>query len=418
MSETDLRPPFLPADDDPAWEVVREPGLSLPQAAYTDPEVYRADLERIFHAGWLFATHSCEVRDPGQYVTVTVGRESVIVVRDRSGELRAHHNVCAHRGSRITTDERGCAKLLVCPYHQWTYDLDGRLRSARLMGEDFARAEHRLVPVAVREVAGLVFLCLADDPPPIDRFVADLVPQLGPHRLDATRVLARDHYRVRANWKTLVENNRECYHCRGNHPEFSLSNFEYGTHGDVRVDPRYDAAVDAAHRRWESLGLAPREVSFPGGSWYRISRLPLRPGFVTESLDGRPVAPLLGDLTDPDVGSLRLVGLPNLWAHANGDYAMTTRLTPVDAATTDVEVTFLVRDDAPADLDPDAVAAVWRATSEQDWELCENNAAGIASRGYRPGPLSTVIEGSVGAFLDWYVEAMFRPGGRSRRRAG
>ena len=407
MSETALRPTSRPGEEDPALRILREDGFALPQAAYTDREVFRADLERIFFTGWLFATHSCEVREPGRYVTFSVGAESVIIVRDSDGVLRAHYNVCAHRGSRITTDREGCARVLVCPYHQWTYGLDGHLRAARLMGENFARDEHRLAPVAVRETAGLVFVCLAPDPPAFDGFADALGPQLRPHRLDATRLAARDTYRVQANWKTLVENNRECYHCRGSHPEFSLSNFDYGTHGDLRTDPRYDDALADSYRHWESLGLAPAEVSFPGGSWYRISRLPLRAGFLTESLDGRPVAPLLGDLTDPDVGSLRLVGLPNLWAHANCDYAVTTRLTPVDTTTTDVDVSFLVRDDAPdVDIDIDAIAAVWRATSEQDWKLCENNAAGIASRGYRPGPLSPVIESSVGGFLDWYIGAM------------
>ena len=384
------------------------PGWSLPQAAYTDPAVFAADLERVFYRGWLFAGHTAELREPGEYVRVGVGSESVLVVRDHDGTLRAHHDVCAHRGSRLALDDRGCARAFVCPYHQWTYGLDGRLRSARLMGEGFPREHHRLVPVAVREVAGLVFVCLADDPPDFAGFADALAPQLAPHGLADTRVAARHHYRVRANWKTLVENNRECYHCRGSHPEFSLSNFEHGTHGDVRPDPRYETALAAARERWERQGLAPREVSFPGGSWYRISRLPLREGYVTETLDGQPVAPLLGDLTDPDVGSLRVVGLPNLWAHADCDYAVTTRLTPVDVAATDVEVTFLVRRDAP-EVDTDALTAVWRATSEQDWELCENNHAGIASRGYRPGPLSPVVEASVAGFLDWYTDALSRP---------
>lgn len=385
------------------------PGWSLPQAAYTDAEIFDADLERVFAAGWLFAGHACEVAEPGHYVRVTVGRDRVIVVRDGDGALRAHHDVCAHRGSRLATAERGRARAFVCPYHQWTYGLDGRLRSARLMGECFPTASYRLAPVAVREVAGLLFVCLADSPPDFDAFAEAVGPQLAPHGLADARVAVRDTYRVRANWKTLVENNRECYHCRGAHPEFTLSNFDLGTHGDPRTDPRYDTALAEARARWTRNGLDPREVSFPGGSWFRVSRLPLRDGFVTESLDGRPVAPLLGSLADPDAGSLRVVGLPNLWAHANCDYAATTRVTPVDAGTTDVEVCFLVRADA-GPVDSDALTAVWRSTSEQDWQLCENNHAGIASRGYRPGPLSPVVEASVRAFIDWYTTTLVGAG--------
>ncbi len=385
---------------------------TLPQIAYTDTNVFAADLEHVFARHWTFAGHSCEL-DPGDWFRITLGRDQVIVVRDHDGTLHAHHDVCAHRGSRVTTAERGTAKAFVCPYHQWVYGLDGGLRSARLMGESFWDRYStpiggvRLAPVAVRETAGLVFVCLAatpDEAPEFDGFAHAAVRHLGPHGLEHARVVARDHYRVAANWKTLVENNRECYHCRGSHPEFSLSNFEQGTHGDVQPNPRYDTALAQARARWHDRGLATDEVSFPGGTWYRFTRLPLREGFTTETLDGRLVGRLMGTLPDEDVGSLRVVGLPNLWAHANADYAMTTRLTPVDAGTTDVEVCFLVHADARLDdADLDALTAVWRATSEQDWALCEATYAGVASRGYRPGPLSPVVEESVASFLDWYA---------------
>ncbi|ANY09038.1 aromatic ring-hydroxylating oxygenase subunit alpha [Pseudonocardia sp. HH130630-07] len=386
---------------------LRSPGRSLPQAAYTDPAVFAADLEHVWATGWLFAGHSCELAGPGEYLTREIGRDRVIVVRGTDDALHAHHDVCAHRGSRLTTADRGCVRAFVCPYHQWVYDVDGRLRSARLMGPGFATGDHGLAPVAVREIAGLVFVSLAPDPPDVDRLAAALAPQLAPHRLDDARVETRLRYRVAANWKTLVENNRECYHCRGSHPEFTLSNFEVGVNGDVRTDPRFDAALHRARDRWAHRGLPAEDVSFPGGAWFRVARLPLRDGFVTESLDGRPVAPLLGELGEADAGSLRVIGLPDFWAHANCDYAVTTRLTPVDTGTTDVEVCFLVRSDA-GPVDVDALTAVWRATSEQDWELCEQNYAGIASRGYRPGPLSPVVESSVEAFLTWYTTALDR----------
>jgi Rieske 2Fe-2S family protein len=388
--------------------VARSPGWSLEQAAYTDPAVFAADLERVFAAHWLFAGHTAELDAPGRYLTLDVGRDRVIVVRGEEGALHAHHDVCAHRGSRVAPADRGQVRAFVCPYHQWVYALDGSLRSARLMGDCFATERHRLAPVAVREVAGLVFVCLAggadEEPPAFEPFAAALEPRLGPHGLADARVVVREHYTVAANWKTLVENNRECYHCAGSHPEFSLSNFDVGVNGDVRTNPRYDRALAAARARWRAQGLPADDVSFPDGAPYRVARLPLRDGFLSETLDGRPLAPPMGTLSDPDVGSLRVISLPNLWAHANADYAVTTRLTPVDAGTTDVELCFLTARDA--DVDEDALAAVWRATSEQDWELCEKNYAGIASRGYRPGPLSPVVEASVESFLDWYVHAL------------
>ena len=398
----------------------REPGKSLARDFYLDPELFEKDLRRVFYTNWLFAGHTCEIPEAGDYFLLPVGDEELILLRDKEGGVRAFFNVCRHRGSRLATEPRGRSGSLVCPYHQWAYRLDGRLANARLMGENFDKTAHRLRPAAVRELAGLIFVCLQPDEstPDFDAFFEDAAPQLMPHALERAKVVVRDRYRVRANWKTLVENNRECYHCRVGHPEFCMSNYDLGLPGDTRGDDGFDRTLEREYERWRGLGLAPEEISFPGGSPHRVSRLPLKDGFLTESLDGDLVAPLMGDLADPRTGSLRIISLPNFWAHANCDYAMTTRLLPAGPDLTNVEVCFLVREDAVegADYDPDRVAAVWRATSEQDWELCENNAAGIRSVAYEPGPFSPVTEGSVESFLRWYLDRM---GGADdpRRRA-
>ena len=382
------------------------PGWTLPASYYLHDDVFAAELDTVFESCWLFAGHSCEVAGPGDYLVFTLGAESVIVVRDEDGVLRAHQNVCRHRGSRICDEPRGTVRAFVCPYHQWTYGLDGQLRAARLMGDGFAKGGYRLGSAAVREVAGLVFVSLADDPPSFSPARAAIAAQLGPHGLDHARVVHRTSYQVHANWKTLVENNRECYHCRSNHPEFLESNFELGMHGDARGNERYEAAVAESYTRWRAYGLDPADVSFPDGEWYRVTRLPLRDGFRTETLDGTPVGPPMGALGEQP-GSLRLITLPTMWAHANLDYTMTTRLRPVSPSVTDVEVSFLVaaytQDD---EIDLEALTAVWTATSEQDWALCEANYAGVRSRAYQPGPLSPVVEGSVQHFLDWYLDRL------------
>ncbi len=394
---------------EPALQTATRPaaGMSLPAAYYLDQDVFAAELATVFRPGWLFAGHSCELERPGDFLTFSLGPDSVVVVRDDQGALRAHHNVCRHRGSRLCNEPRGSTRAFVCPYHQWVYGLDGQLRSARLMGGDFDTNGYRLAPVTVREVAGLVFVCLADGPAPdFDGAAAVIEAQLGPHALDRARVMHRAHYRVQANWKTLVENNRECYHCRGSHPEFLQANFEYGTHGDPRRSMAYEQALAYARIRWRADGLSPDEIDFPDGAWYRVARLPLREGYRTESLDGAPVAPAMGAVGD-DPGSLRVITLPTMWAHANLDYAVTTRLTPVDPSCTDVDVCFLVDADArDEDVDLARLVEVWTATSEQDWELCEANYAGIRSPAYRPGPLSPVVEASVQHFLGWYLDRL------------
>lgn len=384
------------------------PGWALPSVAYRDPEIFRRELTEVFCSGWLFAATSAQVAKPGDSLTWTVGTESVLLVRGADGLLAALHNTCRHRGCRIKPDGAEHIRGLVCPYHNWGYRLDGSFAGAPHMGEAITaelRADLGLVPVAVREFAGLIFVCFAENPPPIEPACDAITAHVARYRPEAIQIVSTHHYEVAANWKVLVENNRECYHCASNHPEFCLSNYELGMSGDSRTNKRYEAAVAQQRNRWAELGFPVEDVSFPNGDFFRVARLPLKDGFVTESMSGQLVGPLLGDLTSPDVGSIRIVTLPNSWIHINADYVMATRLTPIDESTTHIDVTFGVRQGATAgiDYDIDDVVAVWVATSEQDWSLCEKTAAGIASAAYRPGPLSTVTESSVMDFHTWWA---------------
>ncbi|MDQ3402351.1 MAG: aromatic ring-hydroxylating dioxygenase subunit alpha [Actinomycetota bacterium] len=388
-------------------------GYCLPQSAYVDEDVFAREIEQVFLANWLFVTTSGEV-PAGGHVTWSVGRESVVLARTADGTLHAHHNACRHRGSRLLPDGGGAGRTIVCGYHSWTYGLDGTLRAARDMGESFedrCGTNLALRPVRVREVSGLVFVCFAEEPPPFDRAHDDIDDQLRPHQVENTDVIARYHYRVSANWKTLVENNRECYHCRPNHPEFCLSNFELGVNGDSRTNPVYAEEFARQRADWREQGLSDKQVSFPDGGFHRVARLPLRDGFETESMSGKLVAPLLGTLSRPGVGSVRVITLPNSWSHVNADYVVTTRLTPIRADITDVDVTFLVRGGADKESDyvTEDVVTVWKNTSEQDWELCEKNFAGVRSRGYVPGPLSPVTEKSVVDFHEWWLRQVGTP---------
>ncbi len=382
-------------------------GLTLPQHYYVADDMFEADLEQVFAPNWLFFGAASEIATPGDVAAWSVGRDSVLLMRADDGSITASHNVCRHRGCRLLPDGNESTRVVVCPYHQWTYGLDGSLRGAPHMGA-LSREELALRPVHLRNLGGLLFVSFADTPPSFDDVTAVVEPQLAPHELENTRVAARAHYSVGANWKTLVENNRECYHCRVNHPEFCQSNYDLGIAGDSRTSRAYEAALAEQHRRWVELGLSPREVSFANDGWFRVARLPLREGYATESLSGRLLAPPLGRLPAGNVGSLRFITLPNSWIHVNADYAMTTRLTPGNADRTEIDITFLVRSDAVEgrDYDVTELTAVGIATSEQDWALCEQNFAGVRSRGYLPGPLSPVTEGSVVTFHEWYLRAL------------
>ena len=135
----------------------RTPGYALPRPFYTDPEVFKADMETIWYRDWLFAIPACEIPQTGNFVTMQVGEYAIVIVRGADGKIRAFHNACRHRGSRVCTAHKGSAPKLVCPYHQWTYELDGRLLYARDMGPEFDASKHGLKPVACEEAAGVVY---------------------------------------------------------------------------------------------------------------------------------------------------------------------------------------------------------------------------------------------------------------------
>lgn len=384
------------------------PGFSLPRPFYTDERIFRQDLDQVFARRWLFAGHTCQVPRPGDYFTFEVGNDSLIIVRGDDGRVRALFNTCRHRGSRICTEPDGQAAKLVCPYHQWVYERDGRLAAARCMGETFDRSRYPLHRAHVQVVEGLIFVCPAEEPPEFGPARAAIERHARPHRLERAKVCHVEEYTVRANWKVIFENNRECYHCAGGHPEFCQVNYDLGMPGDQRTTALYEQRLREQQARWRALGLETEAVNFPNGEWFRAARMPLRDGCVTESLDGRPVAPLMGDLTDRAAGSLRIITFPNAWFHADSDYANSTQLLPLGPALTRARIVWLVDENAREgiDYDKERLIALWKITTEQDWRLCEANQAGIQSSRYQPGPLSVQTESGVQTFCEWYLRQL------------
>jgi Rieske 2Fe-2S family protein len=391
---------------------LRRSGFSLPQAFYTDEELFRLELARLFHSCWLFAGYTCQIPQTGDYFTFEIGDDSLIVIRGDDGEIHAHFNTCRHRGSRLCTEPGGHVGKLICPYHQWVYERDGRLAAARWMGPEFDKTQYPLISAHVQVLAGLIYVCLADDPPDFEPARRTIEPFVRPHGLDRAKICFTQDYAIRANWKLLVENNRECYHCPGGHPEFCQVNFDVGMPGDPRGGDDYQRTLRRMKASWEAHGLEAGPVNFPDGQWFRCARVPLRDGYVTESLDGRPLAPLMGDLKTRDLGSLRVINLPHAWFHFNSDNANSAQLIPVGPELTRARLTWLVDRDAVegVDYDPSRVAEFWKVTTEQDFSLCENNHAGIRSSRYQPGPYSSIAEPGVDQFIDWYVKHLASAG--------
>ncbi len=382
----------------------RRPGYSLPGRFYNDPAIFALDMEVIFQREWLYVGATCEVEEPGQYMTVSIGGSSIIVVRGTDGELRGFFNTCRHRGFRICDAEHGRAKSFVCPYHRWNYRLDGALISAMYMPEDFDRAAHSLKPVRVRTVSGTIYISLADDPPDFARYARDLAPLLAAHQLDRAKVAHIDHLVVEGNWKLMLENSRECYHCATGHRELMrtfLDIYDF-------ADPSEAADIAAFWQRCEAEGL-PSHIA--DGPEYRASRLPFTRGAVSTTIDGKPaVARLLGAVPHNDIGSLRWVHYPTVYNHALGDYAVTVRMLPMDTERTLVSTTWLVDREAVEgrDYDKANLIRVWDVTNQQDAALVKRNQLGINSVGYQPGPYSPTLEAGVIKFVEWYCAKMAR----------
>src|SRR6266705_747865 len=175
-----------------------KPGHALQREFQTDPGIYRLDLERIWRRGWLFAGHTCQVKDPGDYFVFDVDTDSLVVIRGDDGRIHALHNTCRHRGMRICQDETGHVGRIVCPYHQWSYARNG-----------------------------------------------ELVPRLGPQGFERAKVAAVRNYEVRANWKLVWENNRECWHCAANHPQYVRANWDNAPIDDAGLRREIEAHARA-----------------------------------------------------------------------------------------------------------------------------------------------------------------------------
>jgi Rieske 2Fe-2S family protein len=380
-------------------------GYSLDRSLYMDPAYYQLDLENIYYREWLFVGHECELGAPGSYFTVPIGEYTIIVMRREDGSIGAMHNSCRHRGSRVCVEPKGkVEKRLICPYHQWTYHLDGRLATARQMGKTVDNSQLGLKPVHCESMAGYVFVCLAQEAPDFTSFRAHVEPYLAPHKLRDTKIAFQSTIIEKGNWKLVWENNRECYHCAVNHPELCRTYPEKPTATGVQ-GVNNDPEMMANWQRWEAAGL-PSQFRIAESGQFRTSRLPLLGSSVSYTMDGTAAVrkPLCPEVTEPAIGSLLLFHYPSTWNHVLGDHAVTFRVLPVGPTETQVTTKWLVHKDAVEGVDYDLkrLTEVWLATNSQDLSIVEGNQIGINSPAYEPGPYSVEHEGGVMQFVDWY----------------
>jgi len=350
---------------------------TLPAAAYTDTDIFRLEQRALFATEWLCVGRAADLPAPGDYRVHELAGDSVVVVRGAEGSLHAFYNVCRHRGSRLLEEPagRGLTRIL-CPYHSWSYGLDGRLLQAPLMGEGFDRSEHALNAVRAECHEGFVFVNLDGRAPPLARYLSDL-PDLSRFRMGELVCARRIEYEVAANWKLICENYSECYHCTNAHPQLSrLSD------------------LIARSDRAQEVGAC-----FNGGP------MRLRDGVATMSMSGRSSTPTIPGLDLEECRHVHYyVIYPNLLLSPHPDYVLTHTAWPIACGRTRVVCEWLFPQAAVADprFDPADVVDFWDLTNRQDWALCERTQRGAQSRGFQPGPYQG-SEDCVHLFDCWYA---------------
>lgn len=403
--------PVSPADAMRRDLESRRPGYGLPGAFFSDPGHFALEMEHIFRKDWLFAGHTCEISKPGQWFTLQVGAHPIVVMRDGDGGLRAFHNVCRHRGHRVCAADKGqSARRIVCPYHQWAYEFDGSLARAREMQLDVDVRSLGLKPVHVRAVAGYVFISLAAEPEDFEPFGRLVAAYVTPFDIEGAKVAHESRIIEKGNWKIVWENNRECYHCRGSHPELTRTFPETPSHSGAG-DPALQAEIDAMIAKCEVLGF-PGKFVMADDFQHRLMRLPLEGAARSMTMSGQPaVAKRLGRApADDNIGDVLCYHYPTTWNHFTADHALSFRVLPISPGETEVVTRWLVPGDAieGRDYDLKTLTEVWIATNDQDMRLVEETQRGATSPAYEPGPFSEVQEDGCIKFVDWYTSTMMR----------
>lgn len=393
------------------------PGMGLARPFYMRPDVFAHDMERIFRRHWHCAGHVSRLAKPGDYFMIPYEDENVIISRDRKGEIHAFLNVCRHRGARICDKPSGNVAGFVCPYHAWTYGLDGSLKGARNMPAGFDPKAHGLKRVQVRIAEGLVFISFADQPLGFEGVAEALRTTCGQYGWAEAKVAYRETYSVTANWKLVVENYVECYHCAPAHPEYAK------THALEQPLDRIEKLNADMEARTRALGVEVRTAnhwqnSRTGQETIDTFRYALYDGVASGSEDGSAAAPPMGRFTASDGGvtSVHVGGSSFLVCYP--DYGMIYRYVPRGPQSTEMELIWLVRGDAVEgrDYDLDKLTWLWKVTTIQDKDIIERTAAGVRSHYFVPGPLAPMEYNEI-RYLRWYLDEIHTGHGPTERRA-
>lgn len=335
----------------------------LPSAWYHDPAHYRRELDAFWYGRWIAAAREEEIPAPGDWRVVRIGTQSIVVLRDANGGIRAFHNTCRHRGSILCTEEAGrfARERIVCPYHAWTYDLSGALVATprRMPTPDFDMRDFPLYEVAAGCWGGFVFLNLKNNPSPLKKSLEDAEERFKRYRFGDLRIGKRIVADVKANWKLLAENFSECFHCPPVHPEL--------------------CRVVTAYKEAGAWGLDEQFSSKPE----------YKEGAQTLTLDGSARLPAFENLTEEDKKTIYIPHMlpPNLFLNVQPDYVNSHIMFPTGPQSVRIVYDWLFepRHLPLAEADLQHYVALWEVTNAQDARNCEWQQQGIHSREFAHG---------------------------------
>jgi glycine betaine catabolism A len=356
-------PPFEPVDLEPALRPFGQSRM-LPRDAYVSPRVFAFEQERFFAGSWVCVGREGDLAGTGAQRAVKVGGAGVLLVRGADGRVRAFANTCRHRGHELLgVGEQTTRRTVLCPYHAWTYDLDGSLRAAPGFRDhtQFRPIEHGLVELPLESWHGFLFVNGSGDAPPFAEHIGALDELVAPYQPERLVPLASHDYQLAANWKVVLENYHECYHCPLIHPEL------------CQVSP------PASGDNFELDG------AWVGGT------MDLKDHAATMSLDGRSDGVPIPGLDGVRLRTVAYLGLfPNLLLSLHPDYVMTHLVEPLAADRSRIVCTWYFPPEAAErpGFDPAYAVEFWDRTNRQDWAACESVQRGMASPHFRPGPLA------------------------------
>ena len=381
---------------------------SLDQKFYKDTSIFDLEKHTIFYNSWIFIGHESQIPNKGDFFVYKLLDEEIIVLRNKENKVKAFFNVCRHRGSRVCLEEKGNTSRFSCPYHSWTYNLDGKLLAAKSLREGIDKSKLGLHPCNIESASGMLLINLSDNPQSLKNLQSDLKEPFEMFGFKDLKVAAHKNYPIASNWKLAVENYQECYHCAPAHPEYSLSHSL-----KIEDEPGFDEAQEKMMNNLESCGLKDIEVNKdfsnkdPDQEQYAYSRYALFDGYMTGSKDGKPLAPLLGDIKEFNQGCSDFNIGPVSYFLAYCDHIVGYIFTPTSQDQCQCDIYWLVNKDAKEnkDYDKEKLMWLWDVTTYADETIIVNNQKGVNSIKYQSGPY-TDKEQSTRRFIKWYLSEL------------